>query len=95
VLIQDSIEGFTTWILKNEDGSTLVTSQRQRPCGPSGIEVGRQGVFVFESPQILRGRPFSSYHQDGHLVAALSATMESEVRSPAKLIQYVLGILCH
>ena len=40
VLLNDLIQGFTTWILKNEDRSSLVTSQRDRLSCPCRIEFG-------------------------------------------------------
>ena len=41
VLLDYPIQGFTTWILKNEDRSPLVTSQRERLSCPCRIEFGR------------------------------------------------------
>ena len=41
VLLDDPIQGFATWVIKNEDRSPLVTSQRERLSRPCRIEFGR------------------------------------------------------
>src|SRR5580698_3433821 len=75
VLLDYPIQRFTTWILKNEDGASVLTSQLNRLGCPCRIEFGRQRVFMFEPPDTLRRRLFSSdrHCQNRHLVAAFSA----------------------
>jgi hypothetical protein len=41
VLLDYSIQGFATWILKNQDRSPLVASQREWLDRPCRIEFGR------------------------------------------------------
>jgi hypothetical protein len=85
-LLDYAIQGFATWIFKNEDRSPLVTGECERLSCPSRIEFGRQRVFVFEPPKTLERRLFSGNHhsQDRRVVAALSAAIESEVRPLVK-----------
>jgi hypothetical protein len=50
VLLNEPIQGFTPWILENEDRSPLVTRQREGLCRPSRTEFRRERPFVFEPP---------------------------------------------
>jgi hypothetical protein len=92
-----AIQGFATWILKNEDSSPVMTSQRERLSGPCRIEFGRERIFVFEASETLRRRLFrgNRHRQYRHLVGALFAMVEREIRSLANRFQDVLGMLDH
>ena len=96
VLLDDPIQGFTSWILEYQERVPLVTSQRHRLSGPCRIEFVCQREFVFEPLEtLMRGLLLSNrHHQDRHRVAALCAAVKSEVRPLAKRVQQVRGILC-
>ena len=52
--IKNPIQGLTARVLEYEDRPPFVTSERQRPGCPRGIEFGCKRVFVLEPPQTLR-----------------------------------------
>jgi hypothetical protein len=54
VPLKNKIQGLTTRVLEYEDRPPLVTSERQRPGCPRGIEFGRERVFVLEPSETLR-----------------------------------------
>jgi hypothetical protein len=97
VLLNELIQRFTAWILKNKERSSSVVSEHARLSCPCRTEFGCKREFVFEPPETLRRWLFSGdrYGEDRHLVVALSAAVESEVLHFAKRLQYVLGILYH
>jgi hypothetical protein len=54
VPFKNPIQGLAARILEYEDRPPFVTSERQRPDGPRGIEFGCECVFVLERPETLR-----------------------------------------
>src|SRR5713226_5146948 len=54
VPLKNPIQGLTARVLEYEDRPPFVTSERQRPGCPSGIEFGCERVFVLEPPETLR-----------------------------------------
>src|SRR5471032_1537300 len=60
----DTNQGYTARILKNEDCSPLMTGQRERLGAPRGIECARERPFVFEQLEAVRRRLVSGDRQD-------------------------------
>src|SRR6266481_6560302 len=75
---KNPIQGLTARVLEYEERPPFVTSERQRPGCPCGIEVGCKRVFVLQPPETLRRRLFcgESDHQHGRCVAVLSAAVK-------------------
>jgi hypothetical protein len=95
--LKDPIQWLTARVLKYKDCPPLVTSERQRPSRPCGLEFGCERVFVLEPPETLRRRLFGSecYCQDRRWVAVLPAAAKSKVRTFPEGLQHVPGRLCN
>jgi hypothetical protein len=56
--LKNPIQGLTARVLEYEYRPSFVTSERQRPGCPCGIEFGCERVFVLEPPHAGRRRLF-------------------------------------
>ena len=65
-LAEQPIKRLAAGVVEHQNGATLVPRQRQRPHGPSRIELGRQRIFVLDARQCCRRSIFAGGRHDEH-----------------------------
>jgi hypothetical protein len=97
VSLKNPIQGLTARILEYEYCPSFVTSERQRPGCPRGIEFGCERVFVLEPPETLRRRHFRGqcHRQNRRRIAMLPSAIKREVRAFPEEFQHVFRRRCH